>query len=171
MNTLIPLTLGICFVSMLPMDDGKQRGDTHSSSPTHSELKAYPAAKEGMQRFVIVLPHKDRKEEGDFLVELVAGKVIEVDGVNRYRLGSRIETKVVQGWGYNYYEVVGSDRVASTLMAVPEGTPKTKQLVAGEPLKIRYNSRLPVVVYAPRGFEIRYRIWQAPSETKKAPQG
>jgi serine protease inhibitor ecotin len=26
---------------------------------------------------------------------------------------------------------------------------------------IRYNTRLPVVVYAPEGVEVRYRIWSA----------
>jgi len=29
---------------------------------------------------------------------------------------------------------------------------------------IRYNSRLPVVIYSPEGVEIRYRIWEAGEE-------
>ena len=34
----------------------------------HPELKAFPAAKEGLERFVIVLPEKERGEEdGDRL--------------------------------------------------------------------------------------------------------
>ena len=36
---------------------------------------------------------------------------------------------------------------------------------------IRYNSRLPVVVYAPEGVELRYRIWKADPETKGLDQG
>jgi serine protease inhibitor ecotin len=36
---------------------------------------------------------------------------------------------------------------------------------------IRYNSRLPVVVYAPEGAEVRYRIWSAPPETKAIGKG
>jgi len=31
----------------------------------HPELKAFPPASEGMERFVIVLPHKERGEEID----------------------------------------------------------------------------------------------------------
>ena len=36
---------------------------------------------------------------------------------------------------------------------------------------IRYNSRLPIVVYAPEGVEIRYRIWSAGPETKAVEKG
>jgi ecotin len=36
---------------------------------------------------------------------------------------------------------------------------------------IRYNSRLPVVVYVPEGVEVRYRIWRADPEAKVVPQG
>jgi len=33
-------------------------------------------------------------------------------------------------------------------------------------VSVRYNSRLPVGVYAPEGVEVRYRIWSAESGTK-----
>jgi len=46
-----------------------------------------------------------------------------------------------------------------------------KQFVHGEPLQIRYNSRLPVVVYAPKGYEVRYRIWNAPALFERAGEG
>jgi ecotin len=35
------------------------------------------------------------------------------------------------------------------------------QFVTAAPLLIRYNSRLPIVVYAPLGYEVKYRIWSA----------
>ena len=56
----------------------------------HPELKAFPAAKEGMQRFVIVLPHKERGEDESFRVEIIVGKQMLTDGVNQVRLGSAI---------------------------------------------------------------------------------
>jgi ecotin len=59
----------------------------------------------------------------------------------------------------------------STLMAVPPGTAQVTKFVSGTPLLIRYNSRLPVVIYAPQGSEIRYRIWQAPETAEKAEKG
>ena len=137
----------------------------------HPELKAFPVAQEGMERFVIVLPHKERGEEDDFRVELIAGKTMMTDGVNRVRLGSRIEARNLQGWGYTYYAVTGTSQTLSTLMAPPEGTPPVETFVTAAPLQIRYNSRLPIVIYAPAGYEVRYRIWQASATTHEAERG
>lgn len=137
----------------------------------HSELKAFPAAEEGMVRFVIVLPHKERGDDQNYKVELSAGKEILTDGANTYRMACRIEPRPLTGWGYTFYEVTGSDQTMSTRMAPAPGTPKEKRFVSGEALQIRYNSRLPVVVYAPRGFEVRYRIWQAPDTLNPVEEG
>ena len=93
------------------------------------------------------------------------------DGVNLVRLANTIETRPLQGWGYTYYEVTGSSEALSTLMAPPEGAPKVKKFVTAAPLHIGYNSRLPIVVYAPKGYEVRYRIWQAAKKTRKANKG
>jgi len=137
----------------------------------HPELKAFPDAKEGAERFVIVLPHKERGEEDAFKVELIPGKTMPTDGVNLMRLGISIEARPLKGWGYTYYEVTGRDVAMSTMMAPPPGTRQVKKFVSGAPLLIRYNSRLPVVIYAPKGCEIRYRIWQSPETTEKAEKG
>lgn len=46
-----------------------------------------------------------------------------------------------------------------------------KTFVAGTPLLVRCNSRLPIVVYAPTGYQVRYRIWHAPADAEKAEKG
>jgi ecotin len=84
------------------------------------------------------------------------------------RLGNSIEPHTIEGWGYTYYEVTGSSETLSTLMAPPEGAPMQKTFVTAAPIQVRYNSRLPIVVYAPSGYEVRYRIWSAPETTRKA---
>ena len=132
------------------------------------DVKAFPPAAPGMVRFVITLDHKTREEEGDYRVEIIAGKQMLTDGVNIYRLGNTIEARTLQGWGYTYYEVTGTGQAISTMMAAPENSPKVEQFVAATPLLVRYNSRLPVVVYAPAGYEIRYRIWRAGESQLKA---
>ena len=139
-----------------------------ATAAEHKELKAFPAAQKGMERIVIVVPHKTRAEEGAFKVELVAGKTISTDGVNQMRLGMTIEPRPLKGWGYTFYEVSGSGQAMSTMMAPPPGSPKVDRFVGGTPLTIRYNSRLPIVIYAPKGYEVRYRIWQAPAEFIRA---
>lgn len=134
----------------------------------HPELKAFPTAADDMERFVIVLPDKDRGEESDFQVELIPGKVMLTDGVNLMRHGTAITPRPLVGWGYTYYEVTGQDVAMSTMMAAPEGAQATEQFVAGTSLLIRYNSRLPIVVYAPKGFDVRYRIWTAAGTAEQA---
>ncbi|MGD8789895.1 MAG: ecotin family protein [Burkholderiales bacterium] len=141
-----------------------------ASASGKSPLDPFPTAGEGTQRFVIELPGKQRNEEDAFKVELVAGKMMLTDGVNLVRLGSSIQPRDLKGWGYTYYEVVGSDEAMSTLMAPPEGTPMVERFVTGMPLLVRYNSRLPIVIYAPDGYQVRYRIWQADETFNEANQ-
>jgi ecotin len=43
--------------------------------------------------------------------------------------------------------------------------------LAGEPYLIRYNSRLPIVVYVPEGVEVHYRVWQAGQEIEAMERG
>jgi ecotin len=137
----------------------------------HPELKAFPPAQDGMGRSVIVLPHKERSEEGDFKVEILVGREMLTDGVNRVRLGNAIEPRKLEGSGYTYYEVTGPAETISTLMAPPEGTPKVRDFVTAEPLQVQYDSRLPIVVYAPIGYEIRYRIWPDSETIYEAEKG
>ncbi len=159
MNAKLTLVLGLLAFG------GSAFGDEHP------ELKAFSRAQEGMQRFVIVLPHKERGEEDGFKVELTVGKEMLTDGVNQVRLGNAIEPRTLEGWGYTYYEVTGTSETISTLMAPPEGAPKRKTFVTAAPLHVRYNSRLPIVVYVPSGYEVRYRIWSASETTHKADEG
>ena len=137
----------------------------------HSELKPFPPPQPGMERFVIVLPHKERGEDEAFRVEILVGREMSTDGVNLVRLGSRIEPRTLKGWGYTYYEVTGPSTAMSTMMAPPPGTVPVQRFVTAAPLHIAYNSRLPVVVYVPEGYGVRYRIWEAPVTFETAAKG
>jgi ecotin len=132
-----------------------------AAASAKSPLDAFPPAADGMVRFVITLAEKARGDEDRFKVELIAGKTLLTDNVNNYRLASNIEAQNLKGWGYTYYEVTGSGETMGTLMAPPEGTPQVERFISGNPLLVRYNSRLPIVVYAPNGYQVRYRIWRA----------
>ena len=134
-------------------------------------LKAFPAAKKGMTRYVIHLPHKERGVDNNYRVEIIVGKQMLTDGVNQTRLGGKIETRPLKGWGFTYYEVEKFGPSMSTLIGVPPGTPKVQKFVTMPGMLIRYNSRIPLVVYVPEGGEVRYRIWQAPEKTDKANKG
>lgn len=127
--------------------------------------KAYPKAEEGQTRHVLHLPKQ--AEEDAYKVELIVGKTIPTDGVNHVSFGGSIKEKDVPGWGYPQ-QIVTVGQLASTLIGVPPGKPKVMKFVTvgAGPHLVRYNSKLPVVVYAPEGFEVRYRFWKADAETK-----
>jgi len=128
---------------------------------------AFPKAPPGRERKVILLPHKERGDEDDFQVELVVGRTMTTDGINRYSLGGRLVPQDVAGFGFTYHEVEGDlKNAASTLMG---GVPDPAQrFVAGPRAVIPYNSRLPVVVMVPEGCELRYRVWRAEREFRTA---
>ena len=149
LNTTI--IISFCFLSFF-----LSMGLCVAGSPA---IEAFPQAKEGEVRHVIYLHDKERGEEDDFKVELIPGIQTKTDGVNAVRVGLFFEPVSLKGWGYTYYQVKGKDLVLTTMMAVPEGAEMVEKFVAGKSLMVRYNSRLPIVIYSKQGFDVRYRIW------------
>ena len=134
-------------------------------------IKAFPAAQAGMVRFVLKLPKLD--DESTAWVELIVGKTVQVDEANTYFFGGEIEKQTIKGWGYNRYLVKKIGPMAGTLMGVDPSAPKVDRFITlgGKPYIIRYNSRMPVVVYVPEGVEVRYRIWTTGAEMKAMQEG
>jgi ecotin len=129
------------------------------------DLKPWPDPGNGEQRHVIRLPQL--ADEPDHMVELLLGKTLKLDERNRYFIAGVLEKRTIKGWGYSYYHLASGGQVAGTLMAVPEGAPKVDRFVTvrSDDAMIRYNSKLPLVVYVPEGFEVRYRVWSAGAES------
>ena len=142
-----------------------------SSVLAADNMKAFPPADQGMVRYVLQLPKQH--DEFAFKVELIVGKTVKVDQRNRYFFGGKIEAENIKGWGFTRYVVSQLGPMGGTRMAVDPNEPKVKRFITlhGEPYTIRYNSRLPVVVYAPEGVEVRYRIWSATPEAKPIEEG
>jgi ecotin len=134
-------------------------------------MKAFPPAEAGMVRYVLQVA--EQEDESIFKVELMVGKTVQVDEKNRYFFGGKIEKETIKGWGYPRYNVSELGPMAGTLMAVDPNEPKVNRFITlgGEPYIIRYNSRLPIVVYVPEGVEVRYRIWAAEPEMKAMEKG
>jgi ecotin len=141
------------------------------SSNAFKELKAFPPAGEGTIRFVIMLP--ERKDEELLKVQLLVGKTVKLDSRNSYFFGGKLETETIQGWGYDRYLLKSLGPMAGTLMAIDPNEPKVDRFItlSGEPELLRYNSRLPLVIYVPNGVEVRYRIWRGDDKVITAPQG
>ena len=141
------------------------------SARAEDNIKAFPPAGEGMVRHVLQLLKQD--DESAYKVELIVGRTIQVDEGNRYFFSGRIAEETIKGWGFPCYKVSALGQMAGTLMAIDPNAPKVNRFITlgGEPYLIRYNSRLPVVVYVPEGVEVRYRLWSAEPESRVIDKG
>ena len=114
-----------------------------------------------MTRHVIRLPKQE--DESAFKVELIIGKTVKTDAKNSYFFGGTLETETIPGWGFDRYILRKLGPMAGTLMAVDPDAPQVERFISlgGETRLLRYNSRLPLVVYVPAGVEVRHRLWRA----------
>lgn len=133
--------------------------DARKAQPLE-KVAPYPQAEKGMKRQVIQLPVQ--QDEANYKVELLIGKTLEVD-CNQHRLGGQLESKTLEGWGYDYYVFDKVTSPVSTMMACPDGKKEMKFVTAylGDNSLLRYNSKLPIVVYTPENVEVKYRVWKA----------
>lgn len=135
--------------------------------PTVHETGApYPEAEADQQRFVINLPsERSRLEQNNLQVQVIVGRHVEGDDGHRYVYSGDIQEREIQGWGYNYWVASLEDPIATR--SNPSAKPKDGFIPLHDSPVIRYNSKLPIVVYAPHDAEVRYKIW-ADEEGRRA---
>lgn len=131
-----------------------------------ASLAPFPKAEPGFIRQVIHLPQK--AEEHNFKVQVMAGKILEVD-CNSASIYGNLTAVNLSGWGYLYYHLKQPSVPIPILKACPDRTTRKKFVeVRGDGFLLGYNSRLPIVLYVPEDFEVRYRLWSASTKVKTA---
>ena len=153
---ILPILFALLGCAPLMADDG---------------LNAFPRAEEGLVRHVLRLP--EHADESLFMVQLILGKTVRTDAGNRYFFAGKLREEAIPGWGYTRYVLPELGPMAGTLMAADPAAPTVERFItlSGEPYLIRYNSRQPVVLYAPEGVEVRWRVWRADENQVPMPQG
>ncbi|MDQ2067681.1 serine protease inhibitor ecotin [Xinfangfangia sp. CPCC 101601] len=142
---------------------GAAHAQTAENTPAPVDTSIFPAAKKGMVQHILTVPAEEHEE--NFITEIVVGRMMEVD-CNKVVIGADLEREDLEGWGYNYFEVEDISEPASTMMGCPDNT-RTEKFVSfnfGNDAFQRYNSRMPLVIYAPEGVTVGYRIWSTDGE-------
>lgn len=143
-------------------------GLSNAQSTTHEEARTYPKAEKGMVQNIIYLPKSVDNGDLNKKVEVYVGKYMETDQCNHYGLSGEFDSKKVdkKDW-LNYYTFSTTGNAFSTLMACSDTT-KRFQFVTSKPILMDYNANLPIVIYAPEGFDVHYRIFNADPQEYKA---
>lgn len=130
------------------------------------DTSMFPKAQENQVQHIIELP--SLKNEKGYKVEVFLAKEMEVD-CNFHSLQGVLLEKDLAGWGYNYYVFQTNGQVMSTMMACPDNV-LTKKDVCSESKLLSYNSKLPIIIYTPKGYKAKYRIWNASPDVHPATQ-
>ncbi|MGR5062066.1 ecotin family protein [Photobacterium sp. DNB22_13_2] len=89
-------------------------------------------------------------------VQIIANSVMNVD-CNIKALPMDIERRSLEGWGYSYYVLEKQTNYASTMMACEKEASDTNLQFHSDLL--RYNSKLPLVIYAQDDVKVDYSVW------------
>lgn len=129
------------------------------------DLSIFPAPEKGYKKMVIEVPYSENDRNKK--IEFAVGKWMEVDGCNAFHLSGSLEKKDLQGWGYDYYVFKTDGQVAGTMMACPDKA-KRNLFVSAQPETVRYNGRMPIVIYVPEGYEAQFKIYSTDGDTYRA---
>lgn len=130
-----------------------------ASAMTNSVLAPFPQPDADQVRHVIQVP--PRADEALYQIEIQIGKTLTVD-CNHYAFGGELTEHHVPGWGYDYFVYGREHPLVSTEKACLPDSERTLFVQAVDANRmLRYNSRMPVVIYTPRDMDVKYQLWHA----------
>lgn len=121
------------------------------------EIDMFPKAETGFKQVFIQVPVVENEE--NYKIELHVGKEALVD-CNQHFMNGQLSEVNLDGWGYTYFKVESDGSISSTKMACLDSKLELK-FITLTPQLVRYNSKLPVVLYVPENFSVKYKIFKA----------
>lgn len=121
------------------------------------EIEMFPKAETGFKQVYIKVPEVENEE--NYKIELHIGKDTSVD-CNQHFMNGQFSEQNLDGWGYTYFKAESDGAISSTKMACLDSKLERK-FITLTPQLVRYNSKLPVVVYVPENFSVKYKIFKA----------
>ncbi len=121
---------------------------------TKTSTAIFPKPTDSQEQFIVNLPKLENEKNHKVEVFLVKKAMVDC---NYSSLFVDFKVKDLKGFGYNYYEFNSKGYIAQTLMACSEA-PKEGE-VSSKGFFIDYNSKVPMVFYTPKGYEVKYQIW------------
>lgn len=155
------LAISLIFISC---NTASKKADKTKKRLDNYDLSIYPKSNDSIKRYLIELTPKENEEL--YKIEVWAGQTKKVD-CNIQHLSGEFIKKTIKGWGYSYYEFSTNGVQLSTRKACID-TILTEKLIRSQTQNIRYNSRLPIVVYCPTDYTIEYAIWSKNKTPLKA---
>ncbi|MGC4129983.1 MAG: ecotin family protein [Bergeyella sp.] len=122
----------------------------------------FPKAGKNQKKVVIEVPHS--KEDSNKKIEIFVGKDMETDKCNQYRLPGEFTQSELKGWGYQYLVFTSNGNASATMKACPETGTKTQFVYSSASYLADYNGRMPIVLYVPEGYSVKYKIYKADPE-------
>ena len=119
--------------------------------------KNYPN-KAGYKKHLLYIPKLENQEETNRKVEIIPEKTLGVNSAV-HSLSGKMETGKVEGYNFDYWIFDATVENKVVIETSTKSEKKDKFTIVEKKL-VAYNSRLPIVVYAPEGFEINYKIWE-----------
>ncbi|CCD11599.1 unnamed protein product [Trypanosoma congolense IL3000] len=116
----------------------------------------YPQPEPDQNCCVLFLEEKPDEEE-NYRLQLIPGYATN-DSAAPSTVSGVVREETIYGWGCNYYVVELGPRPTRRRSSQAFEKPTRFVPISSKHL-LRYNSRLPVVVYLPKGVELRYRVW------------
>ncbi len=146
-----------CSSSKYTQQDNSKNQPINMLKQKSMDTDMFPEAKKEETQHIITLPTLENEQA--FKVEVFVTKTMKVD-CNHHSLQGALAEKDLSGWGYNYYIFKTNGEVISTMMACPDNT-LTQKNVASQSQLLNYNSKLPIVIYTPKGYKVKYKLWKA----------